>query len=60
MSIFENPKKVLKKGTFFEVCDENAHKIKKMFFKIVTIFFYIFCKKYLGIFYVSLIYTNDD
>ncbi len=27
MSIFEKPKKVLKKGVFFDICDENAHKL---------------------------------
>ena len=27
MSIFEKLRKVLKKGVFFDICDENAHKL---------------------------------
>jgi hypothetical protein len=42
MSIFENPKKVLKKGVFFELYDENALKIKNYYFCDVTI--KILCK----------------
>jgi len=37
MSKIENPKILLKKGVFFTTCDENAHKIKKMWFIFVTI-----------------------
>jgi len=50
MSKIENPKKVLKKTLFLEVCDENAHNHRKNHSKNVTIKFFIFFEKYLDIF----------
>ena len=44
MSIFEKPKKVLKKGLVLEVSEHNAHKTKKITQKSVTIIFLNFCK----------------
>jgi hypothetical protein len=53
MSIFENPKKVLKKGVFFGLCDENAHKNKKMLKTIVMLIFMLFLKNRLAFLIVS-------
>jgi hypothetical protein len=39
MSKIENPKKVLKKGHFLGVSDWNAHNVKKITQKSVTITF---------------------
>ena len=50
MSKIENPKKLLKKTTFFVVCDENAHNSKKKTQKSVTIKFSIFKKNHLETF----------
>jgi hypothetical protein len=45
MSIFENPKKVLKKVVFFGLCDEKALKIKNYYFCDMSIIFLIFFGK---------------
>jgi hypothetical protein len=58
MSKIEKPKKVLKKASYFEVCDENALKNKKITQKIVTTIFYIFNENNLGTFLVSYYETK--
>jgi hypothetical protein len=55
MSIFRNPKKVLKKGVLNEVSDLNDVNHRKNNYKNVMINFYIFLKNYLGIYSVRLI-----
>jgi hypothetical protein len=42
LSIFENPKKVSKKGCKIRVCDDNAAETEKVAKKSVTINFFIF------------------
>ena len=54
MSKIENPKILLKKTLVLEVCDDNAHKTKKITQKNVTITFYIFKENDLGIFLVQI------
>jgi hypothetical protein len=58
MSIFGNPKKVLKNTLFFEVSDENALKHRKSNFNFVMIKKSVFCKKDLGVFYIAYIYND--
>jgi hypothetical protein len=55
MSIFENPKKVLKKSVYNRNCNDNALKIKKSTFFFVTIKkIIIFAKKDLATFLLPL------
>ena len=61
MSIFRNLKKVLENTFYFRVYDVNGLIHRKNNYKIVTINFYIFYKKNLGVFYVNIfILTNVD
>ena len=61
MSIFEKPKKVLKKGYFLEGLDHNAQKYRKRRKKIVmTKFIYILRKRFRSIFCHQYMNVNSD
>jgi len=61
MSIFEYPKKVLKKGYFLEGLDHNAQKYRKRREKnVMTKFIYILRKRFRSIFCHQYMSVNSD